>query len=270
MERRFGRLAVPNLIFWVVIGQVFFYGLGLFTTFPVEALTLNPHEILKGQVWRLATFLFVPEIRHVSVWVIFAWFLLFLYGRALEAEWGEFRFSFFVLIGTVATALAAMLGYFIQPFGGELPNWYLLTAIFLAFAARNPNFELMLFFVLPVKVKWLAWLTLAMFALNFILGPIQIKLLIAAACVNLVLFFGKDVITGAQSKQRRKAYEKKREAEAEEPFHTCTICGLTDRDDPDMDFIYADGEGFCRDHAYLADASPEERETARKACPPQL
>jgi len=270
LERRFGRVAVPNLIYWIVIGQILFYGLGLFTNFPVGARTLKPAGIMQGEVWRLVTFLFVPEIRQISIWIVFAWLLLMLYGRELEAVWGNFRFNLFVFIGTAATALAALVGYFIQPHPYELPNWYLLTSLFLAFAALNPDFQLMLFFVLPVKVKWLAWFVWALFAYNFLLGPIQIKLLVAAACVNLVLFFGKGLFQNAQATQRRRKFQKTQMAEAEAPFHTCIICGLTDHDDPDMDFIYANGEGYCRDHAQLADASPEEQARARAASPPRL
>ncbi|WOO42856.1 hypothetical protein [Rubellicoccus peritrichatus] len=265
LEKRFGRIAIPNLIYWIVLSQVLFYGLGLFTTFPVEALTLQPSEIFKGQVWRLLTFLFVPEIRVLSFWVIFAWYLLFIYGQALEGEWGEFRFNLFVFIGTAATAIAAMVGYLIQPFIGEVPTTYLFFSIFLAFAARNPNFELLLFFVLPVKVKWLAWLTWGILALTFITGSLATKLVVVAACVNLLLFFGKSLFTSVKATQRRKAFERERAVEAEEPFHRCVICGLTDKDDPDMDFVYDSGNGYCEKHAYLVDATPEEREAAKKA-----
>lgn len=264
LEKRFGRFGIPNLIYWIVISQVFFYALGLFTTFPVDALTLQPSEVMQGQVWRLFTFLFVPEIRVLSFWVLFAWYLLFLYGQALEGEWGAFRFTFFVFIGTVATAIAAIVGYLIFPFSGEVPTTFLLASIFLAFAARNPNFELLLFFILPVKVKWLAWLTWAMFALTFITGIIPIKLVVAAACVNLVLFFGKSLFTNVKATQRRKAHEKQRAVEAEEPFHQCVICGITDKQDPDMQFVYDGGEGYCEKHAHLTDASSEEREAAKK------
>lgn len=249
LERRFGRVAIPNLIFWIVIGQVLFYGLGIFTTFPVDALTLQPGKVLQGEVWRLATFLFVPEIRVISIWVIFVWYLLFIYGSALESSWGEFRFNLFILIGVIGTSAAALIGYLAAPFAGEVPIWYLMSSIFLAFAALNPNFELLLFFILPIKVKWLAWLVWAIFALHFLSGPLPIKLLVLAAVLNLALFFGKDLLNSVKASQRRKAHERKREALAEEPFHRCSVCGITDKDDPGMDFVYEDGKGYCREHA---------------------
>lgn len=256
-ERHWGRFAIPNLTFWIMIGQVLFFALGLFTTFPIDALTLEPHAVLGGQVWRLITFLFVPDVREPSIWLIFGWILLFMYGNALEGTWGEFRFNLFIWIGVAATGIAAIAGYLLfdamysQQYElpvYELPNAFLLASIFLAFAALNPNFELLVFFILPVKVKWLAWLTWVYFAYIVIAAPLPFKLLVLGATVNLGLFFGKGVFGNIKARQRRVSFEKKRVAEAEEPFHTCAVCGLTDKDDPDMDFVYEDGKGYCRDH----------------------
>ncbi len=247
LEKHFGRLAVPNLTFWIIMGQVLFYGLGLFTSFPVEVLTLRPAEVLNGQVWRLVTFIFVPDTRVISVWMIFKWYMLYLYGSALEGYWGEFRFNLFVWIGVVATGCMAILGLFVAGYNFEVPNTILLASLLLAFAALNPEFEILLFFF-PVKMKWVGWFTWAMFALTLLTGPIPLKLIVVSAVVNLVLFFGKDVFGSFKARQRRKSYEKKRAAEEAEPFHTCAVCGLTDKDDPDMDFVYEDGKGYCSKH----------------------
>ena len=245
LEKRLRPFVIPNLIIWIILGQVLFYGLGIFSNFPIDALTLQPAAILHGEVWRIATFIFVPGFRVITIWVIFAWYLLYMYGSALETQWGEFRFNMFILLGVVLTTVASLLGYFISPFGGAVSNSYFLFTLFLAFAILNPDFELLIFFILPVKVKWLAWLACAGYLYVFILGPLVLKLIILGSFGNLAFFFGKDLMQSVKAGQRR---IKNKAPEKAEPFHKCEVCGVTDVDDSDMEFLYRDGKGYCKKH----------------------
>lgn len=251
LEKRFAKRAIPNLTFWLLMSQILFFALNLFTTFPVDALLLVPAKVLQGEIWRLGTFLLLPPSFQLSIFLIFAWYLFYLYGSALESEWGDFKFNIYVLTGTLATVMAAMTGYWL-PGGGAgfiATNGYLLSSIFLAFAYRNPNFELLLFFILPLKIKWLALLTWLIWGFVLLAGPPAVKLLVLAACVNFLLFFGREIAANMKARKRRQVMESKRLAEAAAPFHQCAVCGLTDKDDPDMDFVYDKGKGYCREHA---------------------
>jgi len=258
LEKRGGKFAVDNLTFWIMIFQIGVWGMGLFTNFPVNSLALDPEAILQGQVWRVFTFLFIPPIAGISFWLIFIWYLFYFFGSTLEKEWGEFRYNLFILLGVLATVIASFLTLAVVPSGfwaqvGGVPNSYLLTSVTVAFAILFPNFELLLFFILPVKMKWIALFTLAMWVLTAGTSPL-LWLLIIAALANIAVFFGKSFLQGQQARQRRQKFEHERKADQEAAFHTCVVCGKTDQDDPDMEFAYKDGQGYCRDHWEQMDA----------------
>ncbi|MGE9295766.1 MAG: hypothetical protein ACQKBV_05710 [Puniceicoccales bacterium] len=251
LEKRFGRYAIQNLTFWIMVCQIAVYGFGLFTTFPVEALSLYPGEVLKGQVWRVVTFLFDPPMRHISVFIILAWCIFYMFGSTLEKEWGEFRYNMFILIGVIFTVLAGFLSLLLLPTNlwtvYQVTNLYLMTSVTIAFAILFPNFQIMIFFILPVKMKWVAIFILAMWGLSAGTNLLS-WLLIFGALGNVAVFFAKQLLQGQQARQRRSQFQRERKAEQAEAFHTCVICGKTDNDDPDMEFAYKDGQGYCRDH----------------------
>ncbi|MBI3547614.1 MAG: hypothetical protein HY078_01040 [Elusimicrobia bacterium] len=184
LERRFGEWCIPQLAFFIVVMNAVVYLLSLQKiAFPL-LLSLEPHLVFQGQAWRVFTFLLIPPLGLSILWMFFWLYLLYVYAVALEQEWGDFRFNLFYFLGaaaTVATSLAA---------GVPLSNTTLHTTIFLAFAALFPDFEVLLFFVLPVKVKWLAWLAWAGMALGFVQGGPTTRLGLAAGLVNYAAFFG--------------------------------------------------------------------------------
>jgi hypothetical protein len=255
LERRFGGLAIKNLTLWIVMGQVLAYALISLGMVPAERLVLIPGYVLQGEVWRLVTFVFFPPSSSV-LFLVIAWYVFFMLGRALEQTWGEFRFNLFVLIGVLATAGAS----FAAP-GQMATNAFLGTSVFLAFAYLFPNFEFLVFFILPVKVKWLAAITWGFYAVEFALGSNGSRLMILAATVNFFLFFGPDMLRRRKAAVRRNAFEAKRRVEAEQPFHRCCICGATDRTNPDDQFYYKDGRGYCEEHTALMD-QPEPEQLA--------
>ena len=152
LERLFGRFAIPNLSLYLIVGQVFFWGLALMTGFDLGRIALLPVAVVAGEVWRVATFVLVPPNIH-PVFIAFAWYLFYLMGTALEHNWGAFRYNAFLGIGWLLTVAAA----FVTPFA-YATNYYFLRSVFLAFAYLNPDFVMMIFFILPVKIKWLALL----------------------------------------------------------------------------------------------------------------
>lgn len=267
MERKFRWLAIPHLTMWLVGMQVFFFAFGL-AGFPVEMLQLMPTKVFEGEVWRLISWIFQPPTYQFNIFIIFGWILLYVYGTALEEEWGEFRYTIYVLIGFVLTIFASFIAMLLLGRQGEtywVTNVYVLTSIMFAFARRNPDFTLMLFFVLPVKIKWIAYVIGAFFALTFLAGGIVTKLEIAAAVANFFIFFGREMVSNVKRDQRRRSYHAQARVDETEAFHRCVICGATDQSHPDRQFFYQKGRGYCEEHAFAMDLSEDEqRELAKE------
>lgn len=185
LERRFGEWAVPNPAVFIVGMNAAIWGLAQFKPeFPL-LLTLEPGLIARGEWWRAFTFLFLPP-RLSPLFMLLWLYLLWLYAQALENEWGEFKFTLFYGIGAASTVAASLA------LGAGMSNMTLNSTIFLAFAALYPDFELLLFFILPVKVKWLAWLTWALIAFSLLTGGWHTRAALASGLVNYAVFFGED------------------------------------------------------------------------------
>jgi len=183
LERRFEGWAVPNLGGMIVAFNAMVWLLTLFKPEFPALLTLDPGAILHGQVWRAFTFLFIPP--SSSPIALFFWlYLLYTVAAALEDEWGEFRFNLYYGIGAGATVAAALL------LGAGLPNAPLNATLFLAFAALFPEVELLLFLILPVKVRWLGWTVWAAMAWGILAGGWPMRLALLAALSNYAAFFG--------------------------------------------------------------------------------
>ena len=247
LERILGRFAVPNLTLFVIAGQVaIFVGMQADPAL-LSRVELVPQKILDGEVYRLLSFLVVPPDTY-PIWAFFFWYLFYLMGTSLEAFWGTFKYNLFWLIGYVATVAVG----FLTP---EIPvsNWFLQGTVFLAFAYLNPNFELCLMFILPVKIKWFALLTWIGFVLTFVSGDWSTRLSVAAAVANFFVFFGSSILWRAKLGQRHMAGQAKRFAVRPPSFnHKCETCGITDASHPKMDFRYCSqctaDQCYCSDH----------------------
>jgi membrane associated rhomboid family serine protease len=193
MERRFHFLAIPQFPLFIVAANGVIYLMAQVQPNFVERLLLYPDNVRIGEWWRLITFLFVPPLRMNPIFLIFWLLLLYQFSQALENAWGEFRFFIFYLVGAVATALAAFLVLH-EPLG----NMSLNTTLFLAFATLYPDFELLLFFILPIKVKYLAWFTWFTIIFSFVLGSLSLRVEIAASLANYALFFGEAIWQAAR------------------------------------------------------------------------
>jgi len=253
LERKLRRFAVPHVTLGLIVCQVVVYI--AVQAVPRqdpeapagEALQLIPARVLEGQVWRLATFLAMPPFGNIILMVFF-WYLFYLMGTALERTWGTFRYNVFLLVGYVATVAVA----FIVP-DQPASNAYLQGSVFLAFAFLYPDFELYIFFLLPVKIKWLALLACIGYGWKLIFGDWLSRLLVLASVCNVLLFFSKDIVQRVRTGRRRMALQAARLSEKQpEYFHRCVVCGITDRTHPKMDFRYCSkcvgSQGYCQDH----------------------
>lgn len=253
MERKFGRFAIPHVTLGLIVCQVLAYAF-IFAPRLVqnqepfdERLFLIPRLVLDGELWRLATFLVVPPFTNFF-FAFFFWYLFYLMGTSLERHWGAFRYNVYLLIGYVATVSVS----FLTP-DSSASNGYLQASVFLAFAFLYPEFELYIFFLLPVKIKWLALLTWIGYGLTVALGDWSSRLLVLASVANFLLFFGSDILERIRIGRRRMAVQAANFAVREKPyFHRCLTCGTTDRTHPNMEFRYcskcAGNCCYCMEH----------------------
>lgn len=186
LERKIGRFAVPNLMFIIVVG--------MFTVFAADILfpqlnlygwlCLRRDLLFQGQLWRLITFIFLPP-ESSPFWIVFSLYFYYMVGDALERQWGTFRFNVYYLIGIIGMILVALMS-------GYSGNSYLNLSLFFAFAVLFPNYQVLLFFVIPVKVKYLAAIDAVFFVVSFIIGGWSVKIAILFAVLNFLLFFSGD------------------------------------------------------------------------------
>lgn len=231
LERRFGRYAIPGLIRHIALGMIVVFGLQHLQLVHPLQLALHGDSILQGQVWRLVTFLFLPMADGVFFLLIQLMFMV-MTGDGLEAAWGSFRLTVYYLVGAFATVAIALL----MP-GAILSNDYLNLSLFFAFATIYPDYEILLFFVLPVKVKWLALLSAAWVVWTLLTAPLFAKLIAALSVANYLLFFGAAAIgslrQSAANRERREKMEEAYRRVATMARNTCTICGRTEVSHPE-------------------------------------
>jgi hypothetical protein len=245
LDRKFRRYGIPNITLYLVIGQALVFVAAMAGRFDMGRIVLIPLRVLEGEWWRLITFLFVPPIRNV-IFAFFAWYLFYLMGTALENHWGAFRYNVFLLTGWLVTAAAS----FIAPYYPST-NLFLGGSVFLAFAALYPEFQIYIFFILPVKLKWLALITWIGYGWQLLTGSWQTRLLVLASISNYLLFFGKDILLRVKTGRRKMAEQARSISGKKEAFHRCTACGITDVSHPDAEFRYCPdcgGLGYCLEH----------------------
>lgn len=259
LEQKYSRFAIRGLIKYIVIVAAFIFvvvNLSLKLALIVyDMLTLNRDMILQGQVWRLITFIFIPP--GSSIFVIFALYILYIFGSSLENIWGSFRFNLYYFIGVLSAIISAFIA-------GSASNVYLNLSIFLAFAYLYPDFKLLLFFIIPVKVKYLAWFNVFFVVLTVIFDSIENKIAAVLSLSNFIIFFGGDLwkkqiypkasgfISVYSKKRKRRKFKVITPPKKIEFVHKCRECGKTSREFPNMFFGYCKICGsdyeYCQEH----------------------
>jgi len=241
LERRLGFLAIPNPTLFIIVGQVCAWALSLAQPELIEMMYFEPGKVLEGEFWRIFSFPFIPPLTD-AIWLLFAWYIFWMMGSALEAQWGEFRFTAYLILG----ALLGMGASFLIP-GLPISNIFWGQTVFLAFAHLFPDFELRLFFVIPVKVRWLGWLVWAQLLYIGAGAHWLIKLFLVASVLNYFIFFGRDIVDRIRSKKRKAELKAAKKIQAATPFHVCSVCGATDLSHADRDFRYRGDDAICTD-----------------------
>lgn len=205
LQRKFGRYAIRNLMTIVVggMGVVFLLDmlLGSLTGFSVSSLlAFNRNAILRGQVWRLITFVLIPPNAN-SLMIIFSLYFYWMIGNALESQWGAFKFNLYYLCGMVGTILSGFIT-------GYATNTYLNLSLFLGFAMMYPDYQVNLFFFLPVKMKYLALIDAVGLLIAFFQVGLNGKVALLVAIANVLIFFWNDMKTQVQNWYRRYQWKK--------------------------------------------------------------
>ncbi|MBS2022816.1 MAG: hypothetical protein JST92_10420 [Deltaproteobacteria bacterium] len=258
LERRLGRYAPPNIILPLVVSQLIAYFFIMTSPRAYDYLTLTRSDLLDGEWWRLITFLAMPWSAGLGslgmIMTVMSLVFLYFIGNTLESEWGTFRFDVFYLVGVLGAIACAFI------VGGST-NYYLNESLFLAFATLFPDYQILLI-IIPVRVKWLGWLTGATLIYQFITGTMagRAGILISLApwflfCFRTFVDHLQGRVGGVQSRGRRNSW-RQTSAPVERAPRVCALCGKSERDDPNLEFRVCECEKcggkattFCLAHA---------------------
>jgi len=245
LERRLGFLTIPGLTRILVGFSALVFGLAWLAPGFTSMLELDPDRIRHGQIWRLVTYIFIPQTLS-PLWVLFALWFLWWIGEGLERAWGPFRLTLYFIVGMIGTTAAAFF------FGSNFSNSMLIASLFFAFARFYPEEVIYILFILPVRIKWIAWVSAAFLLFGFFANTNAYRASLIMALANYLIFFGPEFVHQARHRQevstRRRRFEHQTRSETE-PLHKCAVCGATELSDPNLDFRVArDGEEYCVNH----------------------
>lgn len=185
LERKIGRYAIQNLMLYIVIGSGIVFAFDWL--FPELAISsyfyFDRDRILNGEIWRIISFIIMPYDSN-PLFMLISMYFYWLCGSHLERQWGSFSFNIFYLTGILGTIIGGLIS-------GLATNTYMNTSLFLAFALLYPEMRFLLFFIIPVKAKYIAYITAGYLCIMLIRAPFWGKLCIIAAFINIALFFGR-------------------------------------------------------------------------------
>ena len=271
LERKFGRFGVENLTMYVIICYVVGYFLAYFNPSLLSLLSLEPALILRGQIWRIITWVIYPPSMSNVLWFVIA--IVFFYypiGTSLERTWGSFRYTLYIFSGILFSVIGAFILYFITGaygIGSLFNTYYISLSVFLAYALSYPDMQILLWFVIPIKMKWMAIVYGVMVLYDMItylrMGLWVYVVPIIASLLNFVLFFFSTRNMqryNPKEVHRRREFKKAVALSRVNPAtggitkHKCAICGRTEKDDPNLEFRFCSkcngNYEYCQDHLF--------------------
>ena len=267
LERKFGRFGIPHLTNYIIGCYILGYVIALMRSDFLSYLTLEPAWILRGQIWRLITWVLIPP-ESLSVFTIIMLLFYYSLGTTLERTWGTFRYTLYIFSGLIFTILGAFFLYFIMGgnvtgIGNFFSTYYVSMSIFLAFAVSYPDMRVLLYFVIPIKMKWMAFVYAAMILydiFNYVrMGLWPMAVPIVASLLNFVIFFfsTRDIGRYRPKEVRRRQNFKKAVNPSKVTTitkHKCAVCGRTERDAENLEFRFCSkcngNYEYCQDHLY--------------------
>lgn len=287
LERKYGKYAISNLTLYLMIAYAIGYVINIINPNLYLMLELNPALVMKGQVWRLFTWI-CTNPQDMGVFLIFMFFFYYWIGTTLERHWGTFKYNLYMFSGYFFMTLGAILTYVIteamgSPINMSVSTYYINLASFLAFATLFPNVQVMLYMIIPLRIKWLAIIDCIFigiellqyvsiltkysaeeFELIYKLYGVDYKsaawagiFSIVMALLNFLIFFlatrNYRKISPAEIKRKRE-FKKAVSPRMGITKHKCAICGRSEEDDPNLSFRFCSKcEGnyeYCQDHLF--------------------
>ena len=281
LRRKLEKYAIPNLTLYLIIC----YGIGYLMQFLVPAgyqyLMLDPFLVLKGQVWRLVTWILIPPDSSNIFFVLITLYLYYSLGGLLERIWGTYKYNVYLFSGLLFTILGAFVlcGYSVlmgaQPtmytglyllnngsavYFGQFSTYYINMSIFLACAASIPDVQVLLMFLFPIKVKWLGIVYGIILLVNCIQGGIATWIVVIFSLLNFLVFFlrskGKMHLSVGQIRRQQEFHQKMRAAGQTKGItrHKCAVCGRTELDGDDLEFRFCSkcngNYEYCQYHLF--------------------
>mgnify|MGYP002563979394 CR=1 FL=1 len=251
---------IKNLMLYITIANVAFWVLSAINPMFLSYLSFDASLILKGQVWRLVTFMLYPPSTGLLAFIAF--YFYYWIGNTLEQYWGTGQFTIYFFSGVILSVIYGFVIYFAAGMVIRLDSYYIYLSMFFCFASMFPDTTILLFYIIPVKMKYLAIVDAVFFVLSVIMNPFPINLLPVVAVLNYLVYCGDwlfDFFRPSHVRQRQKTVNFKREArriqreQANKPYHyKCAVCGRTDVDHPELEFRYCSRcvgyHCFCQDH----------------------
>ena len=288
-ERKFKKYAVRDLSLKLIILYLIGYVIYYVNPQILYYMTLNPYAIVHGQIWRLVSWILIPPSASNIFFIAIMMFFYYSIGTSLERVWGTWQYNVFIFTGILLTILSSFLwmgfsylmngGGMIEQLGAPqyfayysmaFSTYYINMGIFFAYALTFPDAMVLMFFIIPIKVKWLGLLDVAYLLYEFIGASSATRFAIAATFVNIGLLylrfkgpvrfngrqlaglFGTD--TGRGSAKKANSGPRRQASGAGKVVHRCAICGRTQTDNPDLEFRYCSkcegGQEYCQDHLF--------------------
>lgn len=291
-EKRFGRYAIQNLTLILILCYIVGYLIQFMAPQLYGYITLDPMRILQGEVWRLVSWLLIPP----SGFDLFTLIMLYFYysiGNLMERTLGTYRYNVYIIGGILLTILASFacvgLCYICpQVFGPEVAGvldsvaaesrgealtrlvqgmsylysasystYYINISIFLAFAVCYPDMQVLLMFVIPVKVKWMGVLDLILLGYSLLTGNVFSKFAVGAALLNFLIFYlGMKNIARMRPREVKRRAQFRHEVRQSQAItrHKCAICGRTEQTDENMEFRFCSkcngNYEYCQEHLF--------------------
>lgn len=270
MEQKFGRYAVHNLTMYIIITYVAGYLLNYLAPEALSYCLLEPALILQGQVWRLVSWLLIPP-GALDIFTIIMLFFYYSIGTTLEQTWGAFRYNLYIFGGIILSVIGAFVLYGILLLtgsngillleGGAFSTYFISMSIFLGFAAAYPNMQVLLYFIIPLKIKWLALVDIVYLVWQMAGSGWVTRACIICSLMNFIIFFlatrNTSRISPRQVKRRRtymRAVNSGYNSKGQVTKHKCAVCGRTELDGDNLEFRFCSkckgNYEYCQDHLF--------------------
>ena len=264
MERKFGKYALSNLSMYIITTYAAGYLIELFAPVMQQYLTLEPALILKGQIWRLVSWLLIPPESSNIFFVVIMLYFYYSIGNTLERTWGTFRYNVYIFSGIITSIIGSFVLYFLAGgngirLGNAFSTYYISMSIILAFAATYPNMQVLFMMIIPLKIKWLGIAYAVMLAVEMILSSWPIRVVIICSLMNFIIFFFSTRNMRRYNPKeihRRQAYKQAVHKSQVNNItkHKCAICGRTEKDGGHLEFRFCSkcngNYEYCQNHLF--------------------